>query len=67
MFFEKLMGEINANVPSPSQKHCITFAAENAESSLGISHRKNQYAVTLQEGYIYCILQPSLRVPIIPA
>jgi hypothetical protein len=31
---------------------CITFAAENAESSLGTSHRKNQYAITLQEDYI---------------
>ena len=30
----------------------ITFAAENAESGLGISHRKNQYAITLQEDYI---------------
>jgi hypothetical protein len=30
----------------------ITFAAENAESSLGISHRKNQYAITLQEDCI---------------
>jgi hypothetical protein len=31
---------------------CITFAAENAESSLGISDRKNQYAIPLQEDYI---------------
>jgi hypothetical protein len=32
--------------------YTLSFAAENAESGLGISHRKNQYAITLQKGYI---------------
>jgi len=32
---------------------CITFAAENAESDLGIPHRKNQDAITLYNGNIF--------------
>jgi hypothetical protein len=45
--FEQENASLRQELGDGRKSRAITCAAENAESSLGIPHRKNQYAITL--------------------